>query len=825
MELETSFGRWLRHRRRALDLTQDDLARRVGCSVFTIRKIEADERRPSRQIAELLADSLQIAPDDRVAIITLARAEPYLESAPAEAPEQPLRTSHQPPTNLPSPLTRLIGRKQDIAAVRNALLRGEARLLTLLGPPGIGKTSLTIEVARDVQTAFSDGVSFVALAPLSDPALVLATIAQMLAVKETAGQPLLNRLKAALHTKRMLLVLDNFEHLLDAAPLVVELLEACVGLKALVSSRAALHVRGERLYPVPPLLLPDLAQLPTTAALARIPAVALFVERAQAALPHFQLTDENAAAVAAICVRLEGLPLALELAAARSRLLPPPTLLERLEQRLAVLTDGARDLPPRHRTLRAAIGWSEELLDASEQRLFRRLGVFVDGWTLQAAEAVCNADGDLPWDAVDGLAALLDQSLVRQFEAPDGKPRFTMLETIREYACEKLDESGEAERVRQRHRDFFIAFAEQAEPKLKGAQQLEWLDRLEVEYDNLRAAWNCAIESDAELALRLASAFLEFWSMRGNPSEGRQWLGQLILRTDQWGKTAQRAHVLRVAGQLANYQHDIVAARRLFEQALDIARSAGDKKEIASALLWAAWSALRQHDDQIGWSFSQEALTLYQELQDQWGMAMAFYHLADAAMTQGHYGEAEKFLIKSLATYREVGDNFQVGHVLNALGEVTRLQGDYERAGTFYEETIEILKAQRSVTLLMPLFNLAWVTLHGGDYHRAKALFQESLSLCKEDENTPGLILCLAGLAGVLGMTGNLDQAARLFGAVESLYERVGGGGRMHPADQKEIDQYVAAVRAKLGDSAFMKAWSKGQTMSLDQVLAEALER
>jgi tetratricopeptide (TPR) repeat protein len=379
--------------------------------------------------------------------------------------------------------------------------------------------------------------------------------------------------------------------------------------------------------------------------------------------------------------------------------------------------------------------------------------------------------------------------------------------------------------VRQRHRDFFIAFAEQAEPKLKGAEQLEWLDRLEVEYDNLRAAWNCAIESDAELALKLASAFVEFWSRRGNPGEGRQWLGQLILRIDQLGKTAQRAHVLRVAGQLAYYQHDFAAARQLFEQALEIARSAGDKKEIASALLWAASSALRQRDDQIGWSFSQEALRLYQELQDQWGIAMAFYHLADAAMTQGHYGEAEKFLIKSLANYRELGDNFQVGHVLNSLGEVTRLQGDYERAGKFYEETIEILRAQHSVTLLMPLFNLAWVALHGGDYRRAKALFQESLSLCKEDDNTPGMILCLAGFAGVLGMTGNLGQAARLLGAVESLYERVGGGGRMHPSDQKEFDHYVAAVRAKLDDAAFTKAWSQGHAMTMDQVLAETLKR
>src|SRR5215213_2377992 len=379
MELETSFGRWLRARRRALDLTQDDLARQVGCAIITIQKLEADERRPSRQLAERLADKLMVAPDDWAALISLARAEPSLDPAPAQAPVSLLRVPERPPANLPTPLTRLIGRKQDLAALRNALLRSETRLLTLLGPPGIGKTRLSIAVAHEVQAAFTDGAFFVALAPLGDPTLVLVTIAQTLGIKENAGQLLLETLKAVLQAKRLLLVLDNFEHLLAAAPLVVELLEACRGLKALVSSRAALHVRGEQLYALPVLLLPNLTQRPAIGTLARIPAVALFVERAQAVLPHFTLTKENTAVVAAICVRLDGLPLAIELAAARIRLLPAEALLARLEQRLSMLTDGARDLPSRHRTLRAAIAWSYDLLDAGEQALFRRLGVFVGG--------------------------------------------------------------------------------------------------------------------------------------------------------------------------------------------------------------------------------------------------------------------------------------------------------------------------------------------------------------------------------------------------------------------------------------------------------------
>jgi len=388
-----------------------------------------------------------------------------------------------------------------------------------------------------------------------------------------------------------------------------------------------------------------------------------------------------------------------------------------------------------------------------------------------------------------------------------------------------LDQSGETEQVRQRHRDFFIAFVEQVEPKLKSAEQLEWLDRLEVEHDNVRAAWDCAIESDAEIALRLASALLDFWLMRGNPSEGRAWLAKLLERTNHWGQTAKRAHVLSAVGKLACSQQDFAAARSLLEEALPIARMAGDEQEIAFALLWLGRTAHRQRDDHTAQGYIEECLRIYQGLQDQWGIAMAMFRLGGQASYQGRYAEAEEQGLKSLAIFQELGDKFMAGQVLNVLGELARLLGDYERAGKFYEESLEILRELGSrFTLAAPSFNLAWVALHGGDYRKAKVLFEESLKLYKEDGNKNAMTDCLSGFAAVLGVIGRPEQAARLLGAVESLLESIGMSGRMDPSDQKEFDHYVAAARAHLDEAAFAKAWAAGRAMALEQAIEYALE-
>jgi predicted ATPase len=441
--------------------------------------------------------------------------------------------------NLPLPPTKLIGREQELAAIRRRLLHDGARLLTLIGPPGIGKTCLGLRAATDLCESFEDGACFVELAPIRDPTLVATAIAQVLGIKETSNQPLMPTLKAYLHNRQLLLLLDNFEHLLSAVPLVTELLAVCPWLHVLVTSRAALRVRNERLFPVPALALPKHTERLDVATIGQSPAVTLFVARAQAVQPEFVLTQANAATVAEICQRLDGLPLAIELAAARIKLFSPEALLTRLERRLKLLTTGARDIPLRQQTLRNTIDWSYQLLDPAEQRLFARMGVFVGGCTLAAAEAVGTAASDLGSDAQDGLAALVDQSLVRQDAGLDGEPRFTMLETIREYALEQLAACGEAEVLREQHLEHYLALAEAAELRLNGAEQLTWLERLETEHDNLRAGleW-CRVEPDRNaVGLRLVCALGQFWTLRGYISEGRERLAGALahqgIRTPQ----------------------------------------------------------------------------------------------------------------------------------------------------------------------------------------------------------------------------------------------------------------------------------------------------
>src|SRR5215210_1326398 len=485
---------------------------------------------------------------------------------PSEFP--PLRTLEAYRNNLPLQPTPLIGREKEVAEVCDLLRREETRLLTLTGPGGIGKTRVALQAAADLLEDFPDGTFLAQLGTLTDVELLLPAVAETLGVRETGEQPLFESFKDYLSERRLLLVLDNFEQVLGAAPTVTELLAGAPGLKVLATSRTSLRLYGEHVFPVPPLTLPDLERPPPLERLTQYEAVGLFVERAQAVKPDFKVTNESAPAVAEICVRLDGLPLAIELAAARITMLPPKALLRRLSSRLKLLTGGARDLPERQRTLKATIEWSFALLDEGEQVLFGRLAVFSGGRTLEAIEAICDADGDLPMDAFEGVSSLLDKSLLRQEEGPGGEPRFVMLETVHEFAREKLGKSAEAEEIKRTHAQYFLTLAEEAPPELRGPNQLEWLERLEAEHDNMRAAISWALErKEVEVALRLGGALSWFWSVRGYYSEGRRWL-EAALAMDGRGSPEVRAMVLAGAGVLASEQGDLDRAQESCEAGL-----------------------------------------------------------------------------------------------------------------------------------------------------------------------------------------------------------------------------------------------------------------
>lgn len=807
METETTFGDWLRRRRRALDLTREALARQVGYSAATLRKIEAGERRPSRQMAARLAECLAIPTEEQDAFITFARTEPYTTPAPAPPPvvadPLPWHTPRQRSVNLPVPLTRLLGREQTVAAARNYLLGDEARLLTLVGPPGIGKTRLSLQLAADLAGAFDDGISFVALAPLTDANLVTVTIAHTLGLKESGGQPLLTHLINFLRDKRMLLVLDNFEQLLEAAPLVVQLLQACPGLKILITSRTALQVWGEWQVPLPPLLLPSLNRLPPLETLIDYPAIALFVERAQAVNPEFALTEANAATVAAMCAHLDGLPLAIELAAAWSKLLAPAELLDRLNNRLALLTGGPLDLPARHRTLRAAIASSYELLEPWEQCLLARLSVFSDGCTLAAAEAVCahvDEDGGeqadvQPAQVLVGLAALVNKSLLGQQEQVGGQSRFAMLETILEFALAELVERGELEALRRRHLSYYVALAEAAEPELRGPHQIARSQQLEDEHNNLRAALGWALErQETEMALRLGGALWRFWELHAHLSEGRKWLADALAQNDKQIRTqggilnpsylAARAKVLNGAGKLANNQGDSATAQALGEASL------------------ALWQELGPAGEQ--------------------GRISTLNSLGLIAQSQGDLGRARELHTTCLNLSRALDDRVGIYLALYNLAEVAVAQRDPEQAVQLHEESLALKEAQGDTwSIAWSLASLALLAVNQSNFARAAALYQESLKLRWQFGDKWGLAESLAGLAGVASETGQPEQAARLFAAVQALLDAISAS--LSPLAQAYFERQLAATRAHLSEATFKALWTEGQERPLEQVIHETL--
>ncbi len=620
-EQEPSFGTLLRRLREAAGITQEELALRAGLTPNAVGDLERGKtRRPYPHTVRSLADALGLSEDERGSLFAAVpkRRGDGDPAAPSAVPE---------PT-LPSPPTQLVGRERELAGVRDLLHRREMRLLTLTGTGGVGKTHLAIQVARESADLFPDGVVFVALAPLNDPALVIPTVTRSLGLRESEGQTQREVLRANLREKRLLLLLDNFEHLLEAAPEVAWLIESCPDLTVLVTSRAPLRVRGEQERPVPPLELPSSTLSPAPEDVVGSPSGRLFVERARAASPAFELTKENARAVAAICWRLAGLPLALELAAVRARFLDPAALLARLDQALSA--GWARDLPERQQTMSATLGWSHELLSEPERVLFRRLSVFSGGFSLEAAEAVIANEGDV----LDSLGRLVEHSLVR-VDPNEAKTRYGMLEPVRQYALEGLQESGEEEQARARHAAFFLALAERAEPELQKPDQLEWLDLLEIDHDNLRAALSWTVEQGHdETGLRLCVALQRFWSVRGYLEDGRRWL-ETALSACPSPEPSIRAQALHGIGSMALEQGDRTLADRVLQESLVLRRGLGDKGAIAASLQGLAEVALWERDYERAALLCTESVALRREIDDKQGARNVAEHLGAGGDAQG----------------------------------------------------------------------------------------------------------------------------------------------------------------------------------------------
>jgi predicted ATPase/DNA-binding CsgD family transcriptional regulator len=703
---------------------------------------------------------------------------------PAEAERAP-RSSERPPHNLPSELSSFVGREKELPEVRRLL--ENYRLLTLTGSGGCGKTRLALAAVSELVERFEDGVWMVDLASLAEPSLVPQAVAFALGVRERPGSSLTEALSGYLRTRNLLLILDNCEHLIEAcAELAEALLHSCPGLCVLATSREALGITGEIAWPVPSLSLPDLRRLPDLESLPRYESARLFIERTAAIRPNFTLTEQNAPAVAQVCYRLDGIPLAIELAAARTKMLSVEEISARLGDSFRLLTAGSRTALPRQRTLHATMDWSHELLGQKERALFRRLSVFAGGFTLEAAESICAGDKLQRDEVLELLSQLIDKSLVVAQE-PDGTARYRLLETIRQYGRERLEQAGEGDRVRDQHAGYYLAMAEEADPELKGERQVAWLERLETEHGNLRVAMAWLLErGESELAARLGWALWLFWGIRTHLAEGRRSMERALSARGSIAMTASaRAKALFVAGMMANYQGEHLSAEPLVQESLRLFKELEDKVGTAYALSNAGYVALGRGRYQQAIAVIEEAADLFLEEGEKWGAAIELGFLAVAWRNQGDHERAKRLAERGLAISREIG----------------------ERQAT-----------------TSALYTLALLAQSEGKDERTRNLFEEGLRLSAELGNEADVAHCLKGLASMYGAEGKLVRAARLWGAEEALLEKLEDSVYTYVPDRALHRSQVAAARSQLDEAAWAAAWTEGRMMSLDQAVEYALE-
>jgi predicted ATPase/serine/threonine protein kinase/Tfp pilus assembly protein PilF len=709
------------------------------------------------------------------------------------------KTPAEPPHNLSLETSPLVGREKEIAAIKNLLRQNSVRLLTLTGIGGTGKTRLSQAVAREMLADFADGVFFIELSAITDAELVASTVAQTLGVKETGAAPILETLKDYLRARRFLLVTDNFEQVTSAAAQVAEMLAAAPHLKILVTSRTLLHLSLEREFAVPPLALPDDAATLSAEELAKYEAVKLFVERAQNAKANFALTAENSRAVAEICARLDGLPLAIELAAARVKILSPAAILAKLENRLQLLTGGAADLPERQQTMRGAVAWSYDLLDASEKRLFETLSVFAGGFTFEAAEAVVSgqwsvvrensleinkptADHRPPTTVLDDLTSLVDKSLVVAKEQPDGEMRFRMLEVVREFAAESLETGGADEAARRAHAEYFLALGEEAEKHLKGKHSVKWLDRLEEEHDNLRAALRWFLQNDVKSAARLAASARLFWLLHSHLTEGRDWLERALENVRHDATVDARFSLLNMLGTLARFQGDYEAGRRTYRELLREGEAA----------------------------------------EDFWHIAEANSGLGSIAYQEGDFATARKFIEESLKISREMDEKYGIAAALNSLGDIARTEGDFASARQLFEESLAISRSLGIKQFICAILaNLGAVTFGEGDFTAARRHFSEALATAQEMGNRAIISLSLDGFAALAAERGEAEQAAQIEGAAERLRESI--GYEIEPADLHFRDSFLAKIRATLSEDDLSVSFEKGRRLKPEEAVALCL--